>query len=213
MYGSILEGSSVRSRFNAWFFESFDGYINRLLHQRKTELFSDLPDRIVEIGAGVGANLEYYPTGTILVAVEPNSHMHDRLRRRAEDADIALEILESGAEDIDLPNESVDVVISTLVLCTVPDLEDVLSEVRRILRPGGRFLFLEHVAAPEGTLLRKLQQWIQTPWHYLFEGCDTTREISSSLESAGFRSVQFAPYKLRSPFLPVNLQIAGTATK
>lgn len=209
----MLKGNSVRGRFNAWFLESFDEYINRLLRQRKTELLSDLPRRIVEIGAGVGANLEYYSTGTILTAVEPNPYMHDRLRRRAEKADIALEILESGAEDIDLPNESVDVVISTLVLCTVPDLEGVLSEVRRILRPGGRFLFLEHVAAPEGTRPRKLQEWIQTPWHYLFEGCNTTREISSSLKSARFRSVQFSSYRLRSPFLPVNSQIAGTATK
>lgn len=142
--------NAVRGPLNALLFTVFDSYINRLLASRKSQLFAGLPDEIVELGTGVGANFRYLNEGTTVTAIEPNPHMHGGLRRKARQFGIDLRIVASGAEAIDLPDDSVDAVIRTLVLCTVENPSRVLAEVNRVLRPGGRFMFVEHVAAPRG---------------------------------------------------------------
>ena len=138
------------SRFNAWFFTAFARYINHAARHHKLTAFSGLPSgaTILEIGAGTGANLHHLPTGTHLYAVEPSLRMHERLRHRCAAAGVDVQILATGAEAIPLPNASVDEVICSLVLCTARDPAQVLAEVRRVLRPGGRFRFVEHVASP-----------------------------------------------------------------
>ena len=168
---------------------------------------------MVELGPGVGANLRYLPAGTRLIAVEPNPAMHPRLRARAARAQVDLELHDTVAERLDLPDASVDAVISSLVLCTVTDPAGVVSEVHRILRPGGRFAFLEHVAAAEGTALRRLQRAVRRPWSWTFEGCSCERDLGTVIEAAGFAPAAIDAYRLRGPFLPANTQIAGVATK
>lgn len=199
----------VRGPLNAVFFTVLDRYLDRLLHRRKAALFADLPPTVVEIGPGVGANLRYLPAGTRLIAVEPNPAMHARLIARAARAGIDLEVHPDGAERLDLPDGSVDAVISSLVLCTVPDPARVLAEVRRVLRPGGRFLFVEHVAAAEGTALRGVQRAVRGPWSWFFEGCSCERDLRAVIDAAGFVATRIEAYRLRSPFLPANPQIAG----
>ncbi|HZA87047.1 MAG TPA: class I SAM-dependent methyltransferase, partial [Acidimicrobiales bacterium] len=161
----------VRSSANALFFRLIDGYSDRLLHDRKERIFRDLPDTVVELGPGVGANLRYLRPGTRLVAIEPNRRMHRRLRDAAARHGVELDLRLTDAEDTRLPDGSVDGVISTLVLCTVPDPAAAVAEVRRILAPGGTFAFLEHVGAPAGTALRRLQRVLRRPWSWTFEGC------------------------------------------
>ncbi len=202
----------IRGPINALFFTALDGYINRLLAKRKSALFQSLPHNVVELGPGVGANFRYLPKGATLTAVEPNPHMHKGLRKRAEKHDIDLRILANGAEAIELPDNSVEAVICTLVLCTVDDLTGTLKEVRRILQPGGQFLFLEHVAAPEGHWRRRLQNTIFHPWRYFFEGCRTNRNTADYLRSAGFEHLDIEEYTMTGPFIPVNTQISGVAT-
>lgn len=209
---SSPHANAVRGPLNALFFTVFDGYINRLLASRKSKLFAGLPHAIVELGAGVGANFRYLQPGTAVTAIEPNPHMHKGLRRTAGRFGIDLRIVASGAEAIDLPDDSVDAVICTLVLCTVEHPEHVLSEVTRILRPGGRFMFLEHVAAPEGHWRRGLQDVLHRPWRFCFEGCNTNRETAGLIKAAGFRELDIEEYKMSGPFVPVNTQIAGGAT-
>jgi len=97
------------------------------------------------------------------------------------------------------------------VLCAVADPGQVVSEIRRILRPGGRYVFLEHVVAPDGTFLRAIQRAVRRPWGGVFEGCSCERDLAAVIRAAGFTSVQISQYRLRSPFIPVNTQIAGTA--
>jgi SAM-dependent methyltransferase len=206
-----IEEHAVRGRFNSAFFWLMGGYLNSHMRHRKSSAFADLPPTVVELGAGVGANLRYLPSGAHLIAIEPNPYMHDRLERAARSQGIELEIRDVVAERIDLPDASVDAVISSLVLCSVRDPEAVLSEVRRILRPGGRYSFAEHVEAAPGTATRWSQRVLRRPWAWLFEGCSCERNLAGVIESAGFASVDLAPYRIRSPFLPFNTHIAGTA--
>lgn len=202
----------VRGPLNAGFFRLVDGYVHRVLGERKTALFADLPGEVVEIGPGTGANMRYYPAGTRVVAIEPNPHMHPGLRRSAARHGVELDVRTAGAEATGLRDGSVDAVVSTLVLCTVPDQDAALAEVRRILRPGGRLLFLEHVAAAPGTALSGLQRVLRRGWTWAFEGCDLRRHTAERLEAAGFTAVVAERYRMRSVFWPVNEQVAGVAT-
>lgn len=208
---STFRPHPLRGPFNALFFSTLDRYLDHLLRPHKQSLFDGLPPTVVELGPGVGANLRYLRPGTRLIAVEPNPAMHDRLRARAARAHIDLELHATGAEHIDLPDASVDAVISSLVLCTVADPAAVVAEVHRVLRPGGRYAFLEHVAAPDGTVLRRLQRTVRRPWRWIFEGCSCERDLQAVVEGAGFTDTNVDAYRLHSPFLPVNSQIAGVA--
>ncbi|HEU4545557.1 MAG TPA: class I SAM-dependent methyltransferase, partial [Microlunatus sp.] len=111
----------ARGRFNSAFFWVMGGYINWHMHKRKSAAFADLPPTVVELGAGVGANMRYLPVGARLIAIEPNPYMHMRLRRAARSRGVDLEIRSVVAERIDLPDASADAVISSLVLCSVRD--------------------------------------------------------------------------------------------
>src|SRR4051812_24380053 len=142
----------VREWGNARFFEVMDGYLHRRLGARKQALFADLPRTVVELGSGAGASMRYLAPGSSLVAIEPNPYAHDALRRTAARHGIEVDIREEGAESTGLASHSVDAVICTLVLCTVKDPAAALAEVHRILRPGGRFVFIEHVASGPGPL-------------------------------------------------------------
>ena len=149
--------------------------------------------------------------GARLIAIEPNTYMHTRLRRSARSRGVDLEIRGVVGERIGLPDASADAVISSLVLCSVRDPDAVLAEVRRVLRPGGRFSFTEHVAAKRGTPTRWTQRILRRPWAWIFEGCSCERDLARVIQSAGFSSVDLSHYRIRSPFLPFNTHIAGTA--
>jgi SAM-dependent methyltransferase len=206
-----FETHSARGRFNSAFFWVMGGNINWHMRKRKAMVFADLPSTVVELGAGVGANMRYLPTGTRLIAIEPNPFMHTRLRRAARRRGVDVEIRTVVGEQIDLPDSSADVVISSLVLCTVRDPAAVLAEIRRILTPGGRFSFAEHVVAKQHTPTRWSQRIVRRPWAWVFEGCSCERDLTAVIASAGFSRVDITPYRIHSPLLPFNSHIAGTA--
>jgi len=203
----------ARGRFNAAFFWVMGGYINWHMRKYKAEAFAELPHTVVELGPGVGANVRYLPAETRLIAIEPNRYMHPRLRRAASAGGVDVEIRSVVGERIDLPDASADAVISSLVLCSVRDPQAVLVEVRRVLRPGGRFSFAEHVAAKRGTPTRWSQRLLRRPWAWTFEGCSCERDLASVIRTAGFAGIDLRHYRIHSPFLPFNTQIAGTAIK
>ena len=206
-----FEAHAARGAFNAAFFGVMGPYLEWHLRRHKRRVFADLPRTVVELGAGVGANLRYLPPGSTLVAVEPNPPMHRRLRAAAARHDVHLDLRERVAERTGLPDRSVDCVISSLVLCTVTDPAEVLAEIRRILRPGGTYRFVEHVAAPTGTPTRALQRALRRPWAWTFEGCSCERDLAGSLRAAGFARLDVEPYRLHTPFVSFNPQIAGIA--
>jgi ubiquinone/menaquinone biosynthesis C-methylase UbiE len=203
------------SRFNAWFFTAFAGYINHIARHHKRAAFDGLGGgTVLEIGAGTGANLGLLAPGTHLIALEPSLAMHDRLRERCEAAGIEVTVVPAGAEAIPLPDGSVDEVICSLVLCTANDPAQALREVRRVLRPGGRFRFVEHVAAPRPGLRRAIQRAIRRPWGWLFEGCRPDRHTPELIEQAGFSELRLERRRFRrSLFFPVNTAAWGVAIR
>lgn len=206
-----FETHGGRGRFNAVFFKVMGPYLEWNLRPRKRRVFAGLPREVVEIGPGVGANLRYLPAGGALVAIEPNRYMHGRLHAAARRHSVRLDLRERTAEQTGLPDHSVDSVISSLVLCSVQDPVAVLTEIRRILRPGGTFRFVEHVVARSGTPTRAVQRILRRPWAWTFEGCSCERDLEQSVRAAGFESVTVDRYRVHTPFLPFNTHIAGTA--
>lgn len=207
----MTKHTGLISRFNAWFMHNGSHRYNQMVDDRKRRLFAGLTGRILEIGPGTGANLEYYPEDISLVALEPSPYMQKYLEERANSLKRAVEIITGTAEHIPLEDESVDVVISTLVLCSVDSLEKTLAEIRRVLKPGGAFLFIEHVAASRKTFLRYIQRWVKPLWRPLADGCNPDRETWKMIKGAEFRRVEIEHFRLSLPV--VGPHIMGKAIK
>ena len=197
--------------FFAWLLAHGGGTDRRLYGERKRTLLSGLGPTVVEIGAGAGPNAAYYAPGTRWLAVEPNAHFHPRLRRAAEAHGLELDVVPAVAERLPLPDGSADAVVSTLVLCSVGDPAAALAEARRVLRPGGRFVFIEHVAAPEGSRRRAWQRRLRRPWGWVADGCRPDRDTETAIRAAGFARVELE--RFRVPGGLVAPHIAGVATR
>lgn len=145
------------------------------------------------------------------MGIEPNFHAHAYLEARARECGLDARVQEGVAERLPLPDESVDAVVSSLVLCTVGDLDATLREIRRVLKPGGRFVFIEHVAAPAGTWLRRVQRLVRWPQGVIADGCRPDRETWRAIEAAGFSHVVTCHDRLPVPV--VGPHIMGLAVK
>lgn len=204
---------NLQGKLAAWLLDLVDDYMDKKYGRRKRSIFKRLPERVVEIGPGAGANFRYYTPGTKIIAIEPNATMHPYLLSNAKRYHLRLQIRNDRGEAIPLQNDTTEAVVGTLVLCTVDNPRQVLAEVRRILKPGGRYMFMEHVAAPEGTRLRAVQDMLHRPWHRLFDGCTLNRNTHSLLLGEKFSTVDMDCFRLDSPLLPVSPHIFGLAVK
>lgn len=198
-------------RLFAWALDKGGAAHERFIAERKRGLLGKLNGEVLEIGPGTGANLEYYPSTARLTGIEPNPHMHKYLRREAGRLGREIEIRDGVAERLDVADASVDAVVSTLVLCSVKDQQATLAEVLRVLRPGGRFVFVEHVAAPRGTWRRAVQRAVRPLWGVLGDGCRPDRETWRAIELAGFAHVVCDHFRLPVPV--VGPHVAGWAVK
>lgn len=200
-------------RFFAWAWGHAGGTLEHYYGGLKRELFADIRGDVLEIGPGAGINLLHLPKDIRYTGIEPNPFMHPLLHAAAQERGMAIEIAEGIAEALPMADNSVDAVVSTLVLCSVFEQARVLAEVRRVLRPGGRFYFLEHVAAPRGSGLRRVQNVLAPLWRRVGDGCYPNRETWRALEAAGFSALQCEHRSIKVPLFPVTPHILGFATK
>ena len=154
------------------------------LREMRRETLSEARGRTIDIGAGTGANLGLYPeTVTELVFSEPDKYMVRRLRHRLPESDERVELVEAPAARLPFEAASFDTAVFTLVLCTVPDPEAALAEAARILKPGGRLLFVEHVRAEDARLAR-WQDRLMRPWRFCGDGCHCNRDTVATIEAS-----------------------------
>ena len=149
----------------------------RGMRDRRRRLLATATGRVLEIGAGTGLNLEHYPSRvTELVLTEPDSPMRRQLQQRVADSVRPVHVSDASAEALPFPDDSFDTVVSTMVLCTVPDPAAALAEVRRVLRSDGRLLFCEHVRA-DSPRLGRWQRRLASPWAAFAQGCRCDRPL------------------------------------
>ena len=162
---------------------------------------------VLELGCGSGTNFAMYDAGKVekLYALEPAPGMIVKAKRSAGELGMgkSIEFLETGAENIPLPDKSVDTAVITFVLCTIPDWAGALAETRRVLKPGGKILFTEHGLAPDEGI-SKWQRRVEPVWKSLAGGCHLTRDTLGLLREGGFRSDD-----AETMYLPNTPRIAG----
>ena len=176
----------------------------RALVDRKRTLFESLSGVVLEVGPGTGTNIAFLPRDVRWIGLEPNRGVHGYLRRALRragrtPADSAVVVVDPDRNRIPAPDATFDAVIATLVWCSVDDPAVMLAEVIRVLKPGGRFIAFEHVAAPAGTRLRRVQEKL-APWWWRTAHCRVVHDLKPVLAAAGFTSLDVED---------VNLSVAG----
>jgi ubiquinone/menaquinone biosynthesis C-methylase UbiE len=196
-----------------WFFaRNYDRFMKKTeeasLAEWRRELIGGLGGKVLEIGAGTGASLAFYgPKVTRLVLVEPDRHMRARLALRAE----GREVIDAPAERLPFDDATFDAVVCMLVLCSVPDPARVLAEVRRVLAPGGAFVYIEHVADEERPKRLVWQRRVEPAWKWLAAGCHLTRRTSEDIRAAGFTIEHEARASARKAMPLARRMIRGVA--
>ncbi len=185
------------------------------LRDWRAALLADLSGTVVEIGAGTGLNLGHYPpTVERLVLTEPEPAMLAQLRDRLGEVAGGIDVVAERASGASLPlgDDEADAVVCTLVLCTVPDPDATLAEIRRVLRPGGRLVFLEHVADDARPERLRRQRRLDHVWHHVAGGCRLTRRTEASIVAAGFEVGDLTRESARKAPTFVRTMIRGHAT-
>ncbi len=189
-----------------WFASIYDSMTARaertFMRDVRDEIAGGARGRVLEIGAGTGANFPYYNDQTEeLIATEPDPHMLKRAKSRAEDVGRTIELRQAPAEELPFDDDSFDTVVSTLVMCTVPDPLRALSEVRRVLKPSGELRMFEHVRY-ENAFGAFWQDLVTPPWRWFVAGCHPNRDTAGLVREAGFVFQRLEQLKLQPPIPP-----------
>jgi ubiquinone/menaquinone biosynthesis C-methylase UbiE len=195
-------------RGHRWFAALYD-FVNRwsekrVLRHLRPFVAGEAPGQILEIGAGTGTNLPYYRLAEKIVATEPDPFMLSRARKRAAQLGLSVELHQCPAEALPFPDGSFDTVVSTLVLCTVNDPARSLAEIRRVLKAGGTFRFMEHVRG--GKYAGPIHDFLTPMFSWFGAGCRLNRKTVDSVEAAGFKLVEMRQRRLM--FLPLVIGVA-----
>ncbi len=183
------------------------------------ELLARLHGEVLEIGAGTGANVDRYPASVRrVVFTEPDRLMRKRLKAKLTEAradgsflPVSADVLPDSGSELSAADASFDAVVATLVLCSVPDPAAVLAELRRVLKPGGRLVFLEHVAADDKPDRLKWQRRVEPVWKRVVGGCHLTRRTADTIAEAGFTIEAITRESARKATPLVRPTIRGTA--
>jgi ubiquinone/menaquinone biosynthesis C-methylase UbiE len=186
------------------------------LAEWRRELLAQAHGEVLEIGAGTGASIEFYPDKVSrLVLSEPDPQMRKQLSERVKRSQGRenSNVHAGSAERIEAEDESFDCVVTSLVCCSVNDLEAGLLEIRRVLRRGGNFLFMEHVAAEQGTSRRRWQNRINPLWRKMMGNCHLNRETEQAILASGFEITLIERESMRKVLPIVRPTIRGIARK
>lgn len=180
------------------------------LRDRRRELLAAATGRTVELGAGTGVNLAHYPEAVgELVLTEPFPPMAKQLRERAGEE---ATVIEAPADALPIPDASVDTAVATLVLCTVDDVPATLAEVSRVLKPGGRLLYLEHVRSSDPGVAR-WQDRLERPWRFIGHGCRCNRDTVAAIAASPLEVERVEHGRLPKAPAIVRPLVAGSARK
>ncbi|RKS05073.1 methyltransferase family protein [Nocardiopsis sp. Huas11] len=182
------------------------------LEGHRAALLGALHGDVAEVGCGHGLNFQHYPRAvTSVTAVEPEPYLRRAARERAERVEAPITVVDGLADALPLADASVDAVVVTLVLCSVPDQARALREARRVLRPGGRLCFLEHVRAPTPGLRRVQRLLDATIGPRLLGGCHSGRDTLAAIASAGFTPGPVERFLFPAARTPVSFHVRGEA--
>jgi ubiquinone/menaquinone biosynthesis C-methylase UbiE len=190
--------------------------MERGIAAHRRTLLTGLSGRVIEIGAGNGLNFAHYPPEvTGVIAVEPETHLRRIAQANVERASVPVEVVDGLADRLPADDQSCDAAVASLVLCTVPEPHAALTEMLRVLKPGGQLRFFEHVCA-DTPGPRRLQHLLDmTVWPTLNGGCRTGRDTATAIKRAGFvieHLDRLGRADTQIPF-PASPQILGTATR
>lgn len=177
------------------------------LGERRARLLGGLRGVVLDIGSGTGVNLQYLSAASRVVAVEPDPAMRRRLAHRA---GARVQVCAAVAEALPLADASVDAVVCTLVLCTVSDPDRTLGEVRRVLRPGGRLVVLEHVRG--GGRFGRWQDLVTPVWRWFGAGCHPNRDTRAAIERAGLAFEHVEAFAVLPRVVPVRPMLEAVVT-
>lgn len=182
----------------------------RTLVPYRTRVISRAEGRVLEIGIGSGLNLPYYSArAERVIGLDPSPKLLAMTRKAARRAAVPVELIENTAEAIALYNRSIDTVVTTWTMCSIPDVQRALGEMRRVLRPEGRLIFVEHGRSPDPGV-RRWQDRLTPTWRCIGGGCHLNRAISELIESAGFRIERIETGYMRGP-KPMTFMYEGSA--
>jgi len=179
-----------------------------VVDRQRRKVVPQAQGEVLEVGFGSGLNLPHYRHEQVrrLWALEPSAEMRALAAARVAASGLPLQWLDLPGEALPLPDSSIDCVVMTYTLCTIPDAAAALAQIRRVLRPGGRLLFCEHGAAPDAEV-RRWQDRLDGLWGKLAGGCHLNREMAPLIASAGFRFDE-----LQQAYLPKTPRFAGYNT-
>jgi SAM-dependent methyltransferase len=195
--------TTTAQRFMAALYDPFFWAAERAgLAERRRALVQQATGRVLEIGAGTGLNARHYLDHVDLVLSEPDEAMADRLRDRLARLPHPATVVLAGAEALPFADDEFDTVVSTLVLCTVPDQVAALREVHRVLRPGGRLLFIEHIRS-ESARWARWQDRLNRPWRAFAEGCNCNRSTLDTIAHSplGLGHVEHGTFRAMVPLI------------
>lgn len=182
------------------------------LREMRRATLAEASGRTIDIGAGTGANLGLYPAAVSeLVFSEPDPHMAAKLRPKLAASGTAAEVVDAPAESLPFEDSSFDTAVFTLVLCTVPDPAAALAEAARILKPGGRLLFVEHVRSDHLGLAR-WQDRLEKPWRFVGDGCHCNRDTVATIEASPLKIERVEHDRLPKAPPLVRPLVRGSAT-
>jgi ubiquinone/menaquinone biosynthesis C-methylase UbiE len=198
--------------FMTYLYDLNMGIVERAcLKSWRRELLKHVYGEVLEVGAGTGANIDHYSDQvTRLVLTEPNKHMRKVLQRNVSNRGLEnIQVSDGTAQQIRAEDESFDCVVSSLVCGGAPYLGTALEEIKRVLKPGGNFVFLEHSAAAEGTSTRRWQNRINPIWRIM----DLTPETEKAIITAGFKIIEITRENVRRTLPIQGSTIRGIAVK